>query len=225
MGEVANTALTEALDEQNPDVGMVLTEGEREDIVLGEQMFKVCSMAGWLRGLDWETSMPRHGPPIGWDAALGYIAHGTYEQRAEDAVVLNAIGIPNIFPIISTVGSRRKRVLISTWGCIVPRSPIGSRLSRGSPWMSDSRSHVIRLRTIAEHSDPVAQEVRWSTLSSAACSSSCAGARILSPLNRAHRRSTPFTLTTEEASKILPLANGNSGVVFRCGQSMRLCAQ
>jgi hypothetical protein len=65
MGEVASTALTEALDEQNPAVRMVLTKGEREDIVLGERMFKVCSMAGWLCGLDWETSMPRHGPPIG----------------------------------------------------------------------------------------------------------------------------------------------------------------
>jgi hypothetical protein len=45
-------ALTQALDEQKLDVGLVLTESDREDIVVGRRMLKVRPLAGWLCGLD-----------------------------------------------------------------------------------------------------------------------------------------------------------------------------
>ncbi len=45
-------ALTEALDEQDLTVGLVLTESEREDITLGKRRIKVRPLAGWLCGLD-----------------------------------------------------------------------------------------------------------------------------------------------------------------------------
>ena len=45
-------ALTQALDEQKLDVGLVLTESEREDIVVGRRMLKVRLLAAWLCGLD-----------------------------------------------------------------------------------------------------------------------------------------------------------------------------
>ena len=45
-------ALTQALDEQGLDVGLVLTESDREDIVVGKRTIKVRPLAGWLCGLD-----------------------------------------------------------------------------------------------------------------------------------------------------------------------------
>ena len=45
-------ALCQALDEQKLDVGLVLTESEREDIVVGRRMLKVRLLAAWLCGLD-----------------------------------------------------------------------------------------------------------------------------------------------------------------------------
>ena len=45
-------ALTEALEEQRLDVGLVLTESDREDIVSGKRTIKVRPLAGWLCGLD-----------------------------------------------------------------------------------------------------------------------------------------------------------------------------
>jgi predicted AAA+ superfamily ATPase len=44
--------LTEALDEQDLAVGLVLTESDREDIALGKRTIKVRPLAGWLCGLD-----------------------------------------------------------------------------------------------------------------------------------------------------------------------------
>jgi predicted AAA+ superfamily ATPase len=44
-------AVTEALKEQNLEVGLVLTESEREDIALGKWMIKVRPLTGWLCGL------------------------------------------------------------------------------------------------------------------------------------------------------------------------------
>jgi hypothetical protein len=45
-------AMTEALDEQKLGVGLVLTESEREDIVLGKLKIKVRPLAVWLCDLD-----------------------------------------------------------------------------------------------------------------------------------------------------------------------------
>lgn len=45
-------AMTEALDEQGLDVGLVLTESEREDIVLGKRAIKVRPLTEWLCGLE-----------------------------------------------------------------------------------------------------------------------------------------------------------------------------
>ena len=45
-------ALTEALEEQDLAVGLVLTESDREDIAVGKRMIKVRPLAGWLCGLD-----------------------------------------------------------------------------------------------------------------------------------------------------------------------------
>ena len=45
-------AMTEALEEQKLDVGLVLTESDREDIVSGKRTIKVRPLAGWLCGLD-----------------------------------------------------------------------------------------------------------------------------------------------------------------------------
>jgi predicted AAA+ superfamily ATPase len=45
-------AMTEALDEQGLDHGLVLTESEREDIQLGKRTIKVRPLAEWLCGLD-----------------------------------------------------------------------------------------------------------------------------------------------------------------------------
>jgi len=45
-------AVGEALAEQNLEMGLVLTESEHEDIVLGRRMLKVRPLAGWLCGLD-----------------------------------------------------------------------------------------------------------------------------------------------------------------------------
>jgi hypothetical protein len=44
--------MTEALDEQKLDVGLVLTESDREDIVSGKRTIKVRPLAGWLCDLD-----------------------------------------------------------------------------------------------------------------------------------------------------------------------------
>ena len=44
--------MTEALDEQKLDVGLVLTESDREDIVSGKRTIRVRPLAGWLCGLD-----------------------------------------------------------------------------------------------------------------------------------------------------------------------------
>ncbi len=45
-------AMTEAMDEQKLDVGLVLTESDRQDIVSGRRTIKVRPLAGWLCGLD-----------------------------------------------------------------------------------------------------------------------------------------------------------------------------
>jgi hypothetical protein len=45
-------AMTEALNEQGLDVGLVLTESDREDIVSGKRTIKVRPMAAWLCDLD-----------------------------------------------------------------------------------------------------------------------------------------------------------------------------
>jgi len=45
-------AMSEALAEQNLEMGLVLTESEHEDIVLDRRMLKVRPLAGWLCGLD-----------------------------------------------------------------------------------------------------------------------------------------------------------------------------
>jgi len=45
-------AMTEALDEQKLDVGLVLTESDREDIVVGKRTIQVRPLAGWLCHLD-----------------------------------------------------------------------------------------------------------------------------------------------------------------------------
>jgi len=44
------SAMTEALDEEKLDVGLVLTESDREDIVVGKRTIKVRPLAGWLCG-------------------------------------------------------------------------------------------------------------------------------------------------------------------------------
>jgi predicted AAA+ superfamily ATPase len=46
------SAMTEALDEQKLDVGLVLTESDREDIVSGKRTIRVRPLAGWLCGLE-----------------------------------------------------------------------------------------------------------------------------------------------------------------------------
>jgi hypothetical protein len=44
-------ALTEAMEEQKLDVGLVLTESEHEDIASGPRTIKVRPLTAWLCGL------------------------------------------------------------------------------------------------------------------------------------------------------------------------------
>jgi hypothetical protein len=55
--------MTEALDEQGKDHGRVLTESEREDIVLGKRSIRVRPLTEWLCGLDdWIPFRPAELP-------------------------------------------------------------------------------------------------------------------------------------------------------------------
>jgi uncharacterized protein len=45
-------AMAEALEEQDLEVGLVLTESEREDITIGKRLLKVRPLTAWLCGLD-----------------------------------------------------------------------------------------------------------------------------------------------------------------------------